>query len=168
LPRRTKVALSGLAMALLLAVLDQTIVATALPAIAREFHATGSVSWVVTAYLITTVASAPIHGKLGDLYGRRRTFLAAVTIFVIASALAGAANSVEMLIAMRALQGLGGGGLMNLATSGFADLVPASERGKVQGYTGGVFAIGSMGGPLLGGLFAEHLSWRWIFYVNVP
>ncbi|WP_183091251.1 MDR family MFS transporter [Streptomyces radicis] len=165
---RKKAALAGLAIALLLAVLDQTIVATALPAIAREFHSTGSVSWVVTAYLITTVASAPLHGKLGDLYGRRPVFLAAVGLFVVASALAGAANSLGMLIAMRALQGLGGGGLMNLATAGFADLVPAAERGRVQGYTGGVFALGSIGGPLLGGLFAEHLSWRWIFYVNVP
>lgn len=153
---------------MLLAVLDQTIVATALPAIARDLGNAGSVSWAVSAYLITTVASAPIHGKLGDLYGRRITFLVAVSLFVVASALAGAADSIGMLIAMRALQGLGGGGLMNLATAAIADLVPAAERGRIQGYTGSVFAVGSIGGPLLGGLFSEHISWRWIFYVNVP
>lgn len=168
LPARTKAALIGLSLGMLLAVLDQTIVATALPAITRDLHSTSSVSWVVSAYLITTVASAPIHGKLGDLYGRRLTFLGAVALFVLTSALAGFANSIGMLIAMRALQGLAGGGLMNLATAAIADLVPASERGRIQGYTGSVFAVGSVGGPLLGGVFAEHLSWRWIFYVNVP
>jgi EmrB/QacA subfamily drug resistance transporter len=166
--RASSLALVGLALGMLLAVLDQTIVATALPSIAADLGHLDDASWVVSAYLLTTLLSAPLYGKLGDMYGRRPMFLTTVAIFLVGSAACGLARNMGQLVVLRAIQGLGGGGLMNLGTAAVADLIPPTERGRIQGYTGGVFAAGSIGGPLLGGLFSEYLGWHWIFYINVP
>ncbi len=158
----------GVSLGMLLSVLDQTIVATALPRIGADLGRFDGVSWVVTAYLLTSTATTPLYGKLGDLYGRKPLYLISVSVFVLASALAGLSQSLTQLIALRALQGLGGGGLTALAVAIIGDLVPARERGRYEGYIGGVFALGSIGGPLTGGFFTDHLSWRWVFYINVP
>ncbi len=167
-PPRTGITMIGLSLIMLLAVLDQTIVATSLPSIAADLHGLGQLSWVVNAYLLGVGLAAPLYGKLGDMYGRKPIIMIAVSLFTLASAASGASQSMTELIVFRAIQGLGGGGLMNLTTAAVADLVPPSERGKVQGYTGAVFALGSIGGPLLGGLLTGSLGWRWVFYVNVP
>jgi EmrB/QacA subfamily drug resistance transporter len=166
--RQTNLAIVGLAIGMLLSTLDQTIVATALPSMAGELGSLSSITWVVSAYLLTTTASAPLYGKLSDIYGRRRMVLIALSIFIVASILCGLAPNTGTLIALRVLQGLGGGGLLTLGSAGIAGLVPLHERGKALSYTGTVFAIGSVGGPLLGGFFTDYLDWRWVFYINVP
>ena len=159
---------SALLIAMLLASLDQTIVSTALPTIVGDLGSVDRLSWVVTAYLLAATVTIPIWGRASDLYGRKRLFQAAIAVFLTGSALSGAAPSLEWLIAFRALQGLGAGGLMTLAMALVADLVPPRERGRYQGYIQMVFVVASVAGPLLGGLFADHLSWRWVFYVNLP
>ncbi|MDX6223928.1 MAG: hypothetical protein QOE64_304 [Frankiales bacterium] len=159
---------SGLMLGMLLAALDQTIVSTALPTIVGDLHGLDHISWVVTAYLLTSTASAPLYGKLSDLYGRRPIFQAAISIFLIGSILSGISQTMGQLIAFRAVQGLGAGGLMTLALIIVGDVVSPRERGRYQGYFGGVFAISSVGGPLLGGFFVDNLSWRWVFYINIP
>jgi EmrB/QacA subfamily drug resistance transporter len=159
---------AALMLAILLAALDQTIVATALPTIVGDLGGLSHLSWVVTAYLLATTASAPLWGKLGDQYGRKTLFQAAIVIFLIGSALCGLSQNMVELIAFRALQGLGGGGLMVLAQAIVGDVVPPRERGKYQGAFGAVFGVSSVAGPLLGGFFVDNLSWRWVFYVNLP
>ena len=153
---------------MLLASLDQTIVSTALPTIVRDLGGIDQLSWVVTAYLLAATVSMPLWGRVSDLYGRKRLFQAAIVLFLLGSALSGASETLGELIGFRALQGLGAGGLMTLAMAIVADIIAPRERGRYQGYIQMVFVLASVAGPLLGGLFTDEASWRWVFYVNLP
>lgn len=166
--RQILVIFSGLMLGMLLAALDQTIVATALPTITGELGGLNHLSWVVTSYLLASTVSTPLYGKLGDLYGRKRLFQIAIVIFLAGSVLSGLAQDMFQLIAFRAVQGLGGGGLIVLAQAIIADVVSPRDRGRYQGYFGAVFGASSVAGPLLGGFFTDHLTWRWVFFVNIP
>ncbi|MEU1214310.1 MDR family MFS transporter [Streptomyces sp. NPDC005790] len=166
--RSVLVSIGALLLGMLLAALDQTIVSTALPTIVSELGGLDHLSWVVTAYMLAATAATPLWGKLGDQYGRKKLFQTAIVIFLIGSALCGMAQNMPQLIGFRALQGLGGGGLMVLSMAIVGDIVTPRERGKYQGLFGAVFGVTSVLGPLLGGFFTEHLSWRWVFYVNLP
>ncbi len=159
---------AGLLLAMLLASLDQTIVATALPTIVADLGGLDQLSWVVTAYLLGATVSMPLWGRISDLYGRKALFQGAIAVFLAGSALSGAAQSLGELIGFRALQGLGAGGLMTLAMAIVAEIVSPRERGRYQGYIQMVFVLASVAGPLLGGIFVDHASWRWVFYVNLP
>ncbi|HEY1688085.1 MAG TPA: DHA2 family efflux MFS transporter permease subunit [Solirubrobacteraceae bacterium] len=166
--RRLWLIIGALLLGMLLAALDQTIVATALPTIVGDLGGASHLSWVVTAYLLASTASTPLWGKLGDLYGRKVFFQAAIVIFLVGSALSGLSGSMTQLIAFRALQGIGGGGLMIGAQTIIGDVVSPRDRGRYQGLFGAVFGVASVIGPLLGGLLVDNLSWRWVFYVNLP
>lgn len=166
--RQILLVLSGLMLGLFLAALDQTIVATALPTIAGELGGLEQLSWVVTAYLLTSTASAPLYGKVSDMYGRKIVFQFAIVTFLLGSVLAGIAQSMLQLIVFRAVQGLGAGGLIVMAMTIVGDVLSPRERGRYQGYIGSVFALSSIAGPLLGGFFVDNLSWRWVFYINLP
>jgi EmrB/QacA subfamily drug resistance transporter len=166
--RAFRTVLAGLLMILALAALDQNIVATALPRIVGDLGGLSHLSWVVTAFILTATATTPLYGKLSDMYGRRAMLFLAIAIFLTGSVLSGLAQSLPQLVAFRAIQGLGAGGLMPLAQITFADLVSPRERGRYQGLFVAVFSLSSIAGPLLGGVITDWLSWRWIFYVNLP
>ena len=166
--RQILVAFGAIMLATLLSALDQTIVATALPEIADDLNGFGDLSWVVTAYLLAATVTVPLYGKLSDLYGRRRLFVVSISIFLAGSALCGLAQSIEQLIAFRALQGIGAGGLIPLSQAAIADLFSPRERGRYQGYIGAMWATAAVAGPLLGGTLTDAASWRWIFLINLP
>jgi EmrB/QacA subfamily drug resistance transporter len=163
-----RVAFAAIVLAMVPAVLDQTILTTALPTIATDLGRLADISWVVTAYVVSAAAAAPLWGKLGDRQGRKRLLEASLAMFLAASALCGIAQSLAMLIVSRALQGAAAGGLMTLAMAVVGDLVSPRERGRYQGYIAAVFAAAAAIGPLLGGLLVDHASWRWVFYLNLP
>jgi EmrB/QacA subfamily drug resistance transporter len=158
----------GLMLVMFLAALDQTIVATALPTIVGDLGGLSHISWVVTAYLLAQTAVTPLYGKLGDMYGRKVVLQSALLVFLAGSALCGLSQNLDELIAFRAIQGLGGGGLMVSAQAAIGDVVPPRERGRYTGLFGAVFGLASVAGPLLGGFLTTNLTWRWIFYVNLP
>lgn len=166
--REKVIVLVGLMLGMFLAALEQTIIATALPRIAGDLGGAEHLSWIVSSYLLTSTAVTPIYGKLSDLYGRKVMLQTAICVFLVTSLLCGFAGSMGQLIIFRALQGLGGGGLLAMAHATIADIISPRERGRYQGYIASVFAASSVIGPVLGGLFAEHLGWPWIFWLNIP
>src|SRR6202795_2379249 len=166
--RRVLVIIGALMLGMFLAALDQTIVSTALPTIVGDLNGGSHIAWVVTAYLLASTVSTPLWGKLGDMYGRKRFFQASIVIFLIGSALSGFAHSMIELIAFRAVQGLGGGGLMVGAQTIIGDVVSPRERGRYMGLFGAMFGVATVVGPLIGGLCVTYLSWRWVFYINLP
>src|SRR6476620_2405039 len=166
--RQVNVLFLTIALGMLLAALDQTIVATALPTIVGDLGGGARISWVVTSYLITNTIATALAGKFGDLFGRKRVFQLSTALFVLSSALCGLANSMGWLVTWRAVQGIGAGGLMVTAMALIADIIPLRERGKYQGALGADFGVATVLDPHFGGLFTDHLSWRWCFYVNLP
>jgi EmrB/QacA subfamily drug resistance transporter len=166
--RSVRLIFGALLLVLLLASLDQTIVSTALPTIVGDLGGVSDLSWVVTAYLLSSTVAGPVYGKLGDQYGRKVVLQSAIVIFLVGSVLCGISQNITELIVFRGLQGLGAGGLIVITIAVVGDIFPPRERGRYQGYFGGVFGVSTVAGPLLGGFFVDNLSWRWIFYVNVP
>jgi MFS family permease len=167
-PREVMIVLPGLLMAILLAMLDNLIVSTALPRIVGDLGGVAHLSWVVTAYILASTITTPFYGKLGDMYGRKSFFIAAIIIFLAGSALSGLSQTMAELIAFRAIQGLGAGGLMVGAMATLGDIVAPRERGKYMSYMMVVMMLATIGGPLLGGFITTSFSWRWIFYINIP
>ena len=166
--RETLFTMSGVLLVMLLASLDQTIVGTAMPRIITDLQGFDRYAWVTTAYLLTSTVMVPIYGKLSDIFGRKPIFLIGVVLFLIGSALSGASQTMNQLIAFRAFQGLGAAALMPIAIAVIGDLFTPRERGKWQGLTGGVFGLSSILGPTVGGWITDHSTWRWVFYVNLP
>ncbi|HEX7739102.1 MAG TPA: DHA2 family efflux MFS transporter permease subunit, partial [Marmoricola sp.] len=166
--RRRNLAFATVAMGMLLAALDSTIVSTALPTIVGDLGGAEHMSWVVTSYMLTQTIATVLAGKFGDLFGRKLIFQLSCVIFVVASFLCGFSHTMTWLIVMRGVQGIGGGGLTVTATAVIADIIPLRDRGRYQGAIGAVFGVTTVIGPLLGGLFTDHLSWHWVFYINVP
>src|SRR3989442_6301987 len=158
----------ALFLALWLAALDQTVVSTALPTMVGDLGGLSYLSWVVTAYLLTSTVAGPLYGKFGDLYGRKIVLQVAIAVFLVGSALCGIAQDMVQLIVFRAIEGIGGGGLIVITISVIGDLIPPRERGRYQGFFGAVFGTATIVGPLVGGFLVDHLSWRWIFYINLP
>jgi EmrB/QacA subfamily drug resistance transporter len=167
-PREVHTILISLMLTMFLAALDQTIVATALPTIGRQFHDVTNLSWVITAYLLASTAVAPVFGTLSDIYGRRAMIIAAMSLFILGSVLCAVAPNMPMLIVARGLQGLGGGGILPIVQTVISDIVTPRERGQYQAYFSGVWTAAGIGGPIIGGVFAEHLHWSMIFWINVP
>jgi EmrB/QacA subfamily drug resistance transporter len=167
-PREVHTILLSLMLTMFLAALDQTIVATALPTIGRQFHDVSNLSWVITAYLLASTAVAPVFGTLSDIYGRRAMIIAAMSLFIVGSVLCALAPNMPMLIVARGLQGLGGGGILPIVQTVISDIVTPRERGQYQAYFSGVWTAAGIGGPIIGGVFAEHLHWSMIFWINVP
>lgn len=163
-----KLLFSALLLVMLLSALDQTIVSTALPTIVGELGGLDKLSWVVTAYILSSTIVVPLYGKFGDLFGRKRVLQIAIILFLVGSALCGLAQNMTQLVLMRAVQGLGGGGLLVVSMAAIADVVPPANRGRYQGLFGGVFGLATVVGPLMGGFIVQHASWRWIFYINIP
>src|SRR5499427_7551902 len=166
--REIMVVFPGLLLAIILAMLDRLVVSTALPRIVGDLGGVAHLSWVVTAYVLASTVTTPLYGKLGDQYGRKRLLMAAIVIFLIGSALSGMAHTMDQLIAFRALQGLGAGGLLVGAIATIGDLVSPRERGQYMGYIMGAMTLAMVAGPLVGGYITDSLSWRWIFYINMP
>ena len=167
-PQRRNLIFVAIMLGMLLAALDQTIVATALPTIVADLGDAGHQSWVVTSYLLASTIVTALAGRLGDLYGRKRVFQAAIIFFVVGSALCGLSQSMTLLVGARALQGIGGGAITVTASALIGEVVPLRERGRYQGILGAVFGVTTVIGPLLGGYFTDYLTWRWAFWVNVP
>src|SRR6202042_835997 len=167
-PQRRNFVFLAIVLGMLLAALDQTIVATALPTIVADLGGAGHQSWVVTSYLLASTIITALAGRLGDLFGRKVVFQAAVTFFVAGSVLCGLSQSMAMLVGARALQGIGGGAITVTATALIGEVIPLRDRGRYQGALGAVFGVTTVVGPLLGGFFTDHLSWRWAFWINVP
>src|SRR5215468_7072358 len=166
--REVLIILPGLLLSIMLAMLDQLVVSTALPRIVGDLGGVTHLSWVVTAYVLAATVTTPLYGKLGDLYGRKRWLMIAIVIFLAGSALSGLAHSMDQLIAFRALQGLGAGGLLTGAIATIGDLVSPRERGQYMGYMMATMMLAMIAGPLVGGYITDSLSWRWIFYINMP
>lgn len=167
-PRRRNLVFLAVLFGMLLAALDQTIVATALPTVVADLGGAGHQSWVVTSYLLASTIVTAVVGKVGDLFGRKVVFQAAVLFFLAGSVLCGLSGSMTMLVAARALQGIGGGAMMVTATALIGEVIPLRDRGRYQGALGAVFGVTTVIGPLLGGFFTDHMSWRWAFWINVP
>src|ERR1700761_2837957 len=160
--------LFGLILAMFLASLDQTIVAPSLPTMAQDLNGWSLMSWVVSAYLVASTVTTPIYGRLSDLYGRRPILLASIAIFVAALVFSAMSQTMPQLIVARTLQGVGGGGLRSVSLATIADVITPRERGRYQGYLSSVMAVSNLLGPMLGGFFADYLSWHWIFWINIP